>query len=324
LPSIGRLVRYRPPTEGTREDGSIVRNDTGVYEGGEISMYYDPMIAKLCTWGEDRMATIQAMRVALDNFEITKIGHNIPFLAAVMEHDRFERGDLSTNYIAQEFPDGFEGAELNPGDRRKLACVCALMCQILARRDAGGSGVLTHHQRIIPADLAVEIDGMNYAVNIQKTNGIAVITSTDESDKAAIELEVSIGWTPGAHKVAAIIDNVEFTFFAQPIAQGYRVQYRGADVEVRVRTCAAAKLVAIMPEKTIPDTSNFLLCPMPGIIVDVLVEPGDKVEDGQALAIVEAMKMENTLRAEKKSTIKSVAVKQGDNLAVDAVIMEFE
>jgi len=324
LPSIGRLTRYRPPAEGKTPNGAIVRNDTGVFEGGEISMYYDPMIAKLCTWGADRMEAIKAMRDALDTFEIQAIGHNIPFLAAVMEHDRFERGDLTTAYIAEEFPDGFEGAELNAGHARKIASVCALMHQKKARRDSSGSGVLAGHERKIGNEWAVEVGENRYEVTTEQEDGPDLVTSTDGTDKAAIELEISHGWNPGESIVRALVDNKPFNFAAKPHPEGYMVQYRGADVCVKIRRPGVAALAEIMPEKVAPDTSQYLLCPMPGVIVSILVEEGEEVQDGQALAVVEAMKMENTLRAEKKAVIKSLAAGPGDNLAVDEVIMEFE
>jgi propionyl-CoA carboxylase alpha chain len=324
LPSIGRLSRYRPPAEGKTADGAIVRNDTGVYEGGEISMYYDPMIAKLCTWGTDRMEAIKSMREALDTFEIKGVGHNIPFLATVMEHDQFERGDITTAYIAEEFPDGFQGADLNPGHARKIACICALMHEKSAHRAARGSGILSGHERKVGTEWAVEIGEKSYQVKTEKTNGLSLVTSTDETDKAAIELEISHGWNPGEQAARALVDNKPFNFTLMPIAEGYAVQYRGADVEVKVRRPDIAGLAEIMPEKIIPDTSQYLLCPMPGVIVSILVEEGEEVQDGQALAVVEAMKMENTLRAEKKAVIKKLDAGPGDNLAVDEVIMEFE
>lgn len=324
LPSIGRLSRYRPPAEGKTPEGAIVRNDTGVYEGGEISMYYDPMIAKLCTWGADRTEAIKAMRAALDTFEIKGVGQNIPFLATVMEHDRFERGDITTAYIAEEFPDGFQGADLNPGHARKIACICALMHEKSARRNATGSGILSGHERKVGTEWVIEIGEKHYEVKTEKTNGLSHVTSTDETDKAAIELEISHGWNPGEQAVGALVDNMPFNFTVAPIPEGYGVQYRGADVEVKVRTALAAKLAVIMPEKIIPDTSQYLLCPMPGVIVSILVKEGEEVQDGQALAVVEAMKMENTLRAEKKAVIKQIDAGPGDNLAVDEVIMEYD
>ncbi len=328
LPSIGRLSRYRPPVEGktddNNEESAIVRNDTGVYEGGEISMYYDPMIAKLCTWGEDRGMATEAMKQALDNFEIVGVGHNIPFLSAVMEHDRFMRGDLTTNYIAEEFPDGFVGHPLNPGHARAIASCCTLMAQFLAARAATASGILPGHARSVPTHVIVDVGERTYDISTEKTNGLYLVTSSEDgSDKAAVELEISSGWTPGQPLVKAIVDNKDFTFAAKPIPQGYMVYYRGSTVEVNVRIHAHAELAKLMPEKILPDTSNLLLCPMPGVIVSVLVKEGDEVQDGQALAVVEAMKMENTLRAEKKAVVSKVNAKAGDNLAVDAVIMEF-
>jgi len=273
LPSIGRLTRYRPPTEGKTEDGAIVRNDTGVYEGGEISMYYDPMIAKLCTWGEDRGMATEAMKCALDNFEITGVGHNIPFLSAVMEHDRFMRGDLTTNYIAEEFPDGFAGHPLNPGHARAIASCCTLMAQFVATRAAAAPGILPGHARRVPTHVIVDVGERTYDISTEKTNGFYLVTSSEDgSDKAAVELEISSGWTPGQPLVKALVDNKEFTFAAQPIPQGYMVYYRGSTVEVNVRTPAHAELAKLMPEKIEPDTSNLLLCPMPGVIVSVLVE----------------------------------------------------
>ncbi len=325
LPSIGRLTRYRPPAEGKTEDGAIVRNDTGVYEGGEISMYYDPMIAKLCTWGKDRGLATEAMKSALDNFEITGVGHNIPFLSAVMEHDRFMRGDLTTNYIAEEFPDGFEGHPLNPGHARAIASCCTLMAQFIAVRAATASGILPGHARAIPRHCIVDVGERTYDITTEKAGGLYLVTSTEhDNDKAAVELEISSGWTPGQPLVKAIVDNKDFTFAATPIPEGYKVYYRGSTVQVNVRTPAHADLAKLMPEKIEPDTSNLLLCPMPGVIVSVLVEEGDEVQDGQALAVVEAMKMENTLRAEKKAVVAKINAAVGDNLAVDAVIMEFE
>ena len=264
------------------------------------------------------------MQAALDTFEIKGVGHNIPFLSAVMQCDRFERGDISTNYIAEEYPDGFEGVALNPGHARAIASVCTLMAQKLAERAASGSGILTHHDRKIPTDVCVHVGEQHYEIKTERTNGSSLVTSTDDSDKAAIELEISTAWAPGQSLVTSLIDNEPFVFAATPIPEGYRIQYRGSDVEVKVRTPAQADLAKLMPEKIVADTSNLLLCPMPGVIVSILVEEGDEVQDGQALAVVEAMKMENTLRAEKKAIVSRVCVQAGDNRAVDEIIMEFE
>jgi len=328
LPSIGRLTRYRPPMEGTKESGAIIRNDTGVYEGGEISMYYDPMIAKLCTWGEDRGIALNAMRGALDTFELEGIGHNIPFLQAVYDHDRFERGDINTAFIADEYPDGFEGAQVNAGHARKVGAVCALMHDITEHRSAKISGSLPNHQRHVPDEWAVEVSApditYHYGADINGETGLRTIVVDDGSDKAAVEMEVVTPWKPGQPLVRALVDNKPFNFKAARISEGYDVRHRGVDYKVAVRTPRGAELAKLMPVKAAPDTSSMLLCPMPGVIVKLLVAEGEEVQDGQALAVVEAMKMENTLRAEKKGVIAKIHCEAGDNLAVDAVIMDFE
>ena len=332
LPSIGRLTRYRPPAEGTLPNGAIIRNDTGVYEGGEISMYYDPMIAKLCTWGEDRGLAISTMKDALDTFELSGIGHNIPFLQAVYDHDRFERGDITTAFIADEYPEGFEGASVNNGHVRKIAAVCALMHDIAENRAAGISGSLPNHERHVPDDWAVEVrvlesdtevEPLHYSACIHGDDGLRTIVMDDGTDKASIEMEVTTSWTPGQPLVRAFIDNCAFNFRIEQSAEGYCVWHRGCAYKVAVRTPRAAELAKLMPIKLAPDTSNMLLCPMPGVIVKLLVSEGDEVQDGQALAVVEAMKMENTLRAEKKAVIAKIHCEAGDNLAVDEVIMDF-
>ncbi len=329
LPSIGRLVRYRPPAERTTEEGVIIRNDTGVYEGGEISMFYDPMIAKLCTWGEDRGIAIEAMKTALDNFQLDGIGHNIPFLQAVYDHDRFDRGDITTAFIAEEYPDGFVGAPENSGHTRKIAAVCSLMHDITQHRAAQISGSLANHQRDIPDEWSVAVkcptgEDKVYTADVNGDVGVRTIVMNDDTDKAALELEVSLNWRPGEEIIHAFVDSRAFTFKARRIPEGYRIWHRGATFDVAVRNPRAAELALLMPVKIPPDTSNLLLCPMPGVVVSVLVEEGQEVQDGQALAVVEAMKMENTLRAESKCVVAKINAAAGDNLAVDEVIMEFE
>ena len=329
LPSIGRLVKYRPPAERTTEEGAILRNDTGVFEGGEISMFYDPMIAKLCTWGEDRGIAIEAMKTALDNFELDGIGHNIPFLQAVYEHDRFDRGDITTAFIAEEYPDGFVGAPENSGHTRKIAAVCALMHDITQHRAAQISGSLPNHARDIPDEWSVAVkcptgEDKVYTADVNGESGVRTIVMNDDTDKAALELEVSLNWRPGEEIIHAFVDSRAFTFKARAIPEGYRVWHRGVTFDVAVRNPRAAELAQLMPVKIPPDTSNLLLCPMPGVVVSILVEEGQEVQDGQALAVVEAMKMENTLRAESKCVVAKINAAAGDNLAVDEVIMEFE
>ena len=329
LPSIGRLVRYRPPAEQTLDNGAIVRNDTGVFEGGEISMYYDPMIAKLCTWGEDRGVALNAMKDALDTFELEGIGHNIPFLQAVYDHDRFERGDINTAFIADEYPQGFEGAPVNAGHARKVGAVCALMHDIAEHRAAEITGSLPNHARHIPDEWAIEVKvpdvTHHYGADINGEEGLRTIVVDDASEsKAAIEMEVLTAWKPGQPLVRALVDNKPFNFKARRVSEGYEVRHRGVDYKVAVRTPRGAELAQLMPVKVAPDTSSMLLCPMPGVIVKLLVSEGEEVQGGQALAVVEAMKMENTLRAEKKSVVAKIHCAAGDNLAVDEVIMDFE
>jgi len=290
------------------------------------------MIAKLCTWGEDRGLAISTMKDALDTFELSGIGHNIPFLQAVYDHDRFERGDITTAFIADEYPEGFEGASVNNGHVRKIAAVCALMHDIAENRAAGISGSLPNHERHVPDDWAVEVrvlesdtevEPLHYSACIHGDDGLRTIVMDDGTDKASIEMEVTTSWTPGQPLVRAFIDNCAFNFRIEQSAEGYCVWHRGCAYKVAVRTPRAAELAKLMPIKLAPDTSNMLLCPMPGVIVKLLVSEGDEVQDGQALAVVEAMKMENTLRAEKKAVIAKIHCEAGDNLAVDEVIMDF-
>jgi len=328
LPSIGRLKRYRPPAERVTETGAIIRNDTGVYEGGEISMFYDPMIAKLCTWGEDRGVALTAMKEALDNFELDGIGHNIPFLQAVYDHDRFERGDITTAFIAEEYPDGFIGAPENSGHTRKIAAICALLHDIRQHRAAQISGSLPNHARHIPDEWSVAVKSPTgedriYTADINGETGLRTIVMNDDSDKAALELEVGLNWRPGEETVKAFVDSKPFVMKARKIPCGFRVWHRGVTFDVQVRNPRAAELAVHMPIKVAADTSNLLLCPMPGVVVSILVEEGQEVQDGQALAVVEAMKMENTLRAESKCVVSKINAAAGDNLAVDEVIMEF-
>jgi len=328
LPSIGRLVKYRPPAERTTEDGAIIRNDTGVFEGGEISMFYDPMIAKLCTWGSDRGVAIAAMKDSLDNFELDGIGHNIPFLQAVYDHDRFERGDITTAFISEEYPEGFIGAPENSGHTRKIAAICALMHDIRQHRAAQITGSLPNHKRHIPDKWSVAVKSPTgedriYTADINGDAGLRTIVMDDDTDKASLELEVILNWKPGQDIVRAFVDNRPFVMKSEKIPCGFRVWHRGVTFDIQVRNPRAAELARHMPVKVPPDTSNLLLCPMPGVVVSVLVEEGQEVQDGQALAVVEAMKMENTLRAESKCVVAKVNAAAGDNLAVDDVIMEF-
>ncbi len=333
LPSIGRLTRYRPPTEtaagpmlvngkwqGDAPKGeAAVRNDTGVYEGGEISMYYDPMIAKLCTWAPTREAAIEAMRVALDSFEVEGIGHNLPFLSAVMDHPKFISGDMTTAFIAEEYPEGFEGVELPDVDLRRIAASCAAMYRVAEIRRTRVSGRMDNHERKVGNRWVVSLQGQDFAVRVGADKDGATVRFEDGST-----LRIASEWTPGDQLAVVEVDGDPLVMKVGKVSGGFRIRNRGADLKVHVRRPRQAELAKLMPEKLPPDTSKMLLCPMPGLIVKVDVEVGQEVQEGQALCTVEAMKMENILRAEKKGVVAKINAGPGDSLAVDDVIIEFE
>ncbi|MCR9273674.1 MULTISPECIES: acetyl-CoA carboxylase biotin carboxylase subunit [Mameliella] len=318
LPSIGRLTRYRPPAEGELSEG-IVRNDTGVYEGGEISMYYDPMIAKLCTWGKTRDAAIETMRNALDSFEVEGIGHNLPFVAAVMDHPKFISGDMTTAFIAEEYPEGFEGVTLGEDELKRVAAAAAAMNRVAEIRRTRVTGRLGNHERRVGSDWVVSLQGVDYDVVIDADPDGSTVNFADGSS-----LRVEGRWTPGDTLAHMTVNGAPLVLKVDKVTHGFRLRTRGADMRVHVRSPRQAELARLMPEKLPPDTSRMLLCPMPGLIVKVNVAEGDEVQEGQALCTVEAMKMENILRAEKKGVVAKINAGPGDSLAVDDVIMEFE
>jgi len=318
LPSIGRLSTYRPPAESSTET-SVVRNDTGVFEGGEISMYYDPMIAKLCTWAPDRLGAIEHMRLALDRFEVEGIGHNLPFLSAVMDHPKFVKGDMTTAFIAEEYPDGFEGVILDEAALKSIAASCAAMNRVAEIRRTKVSGRLDNHERKVGDDWVVTLQGISFRVKID-----ADPKGSDVVFEDGVSLRVSGDWTPGKTLADMTVNGETLVMKIGKISGGFRVRSRGADLKVHVRTPRQAELAGWMIEKLPPDTSRLLLCPMPGMIVKVDVAEGEEVQEGQALCTVEAMKMENILRAEKKCIVSKINVSAGESLSVDDVIMEFE
>ena len=319
LPSIGRLSRYRPPVEGPTERGGLVRNDTGVFEGGEISMYYDPMIAKLCTWGPTRGDAIEEMRLALDTFEVEGIGHNLPFVSAVMEHPRFVSGNITTAFIAEEYPEGFKGARLEPGLVRRVAAAAAAMNRVAEIRRTRISGTMDNHKRKVGNSWVVDVQGEALGVTIAADHEGSTVTFED-----GVEMRVNSDWKPGQPLARLMVDAQPVVMKIAKIPMGFRVRLRGADLKVFVRTPRAAELARLMIEKLPPDTSKFLLCPMPGMLVGLSVGEGDEVQEGQALATVEAMKMENILKAERRGVVKTIKAAAGESLRVDAVIMEFE
>ena len=318
LPSTGRLTRYRPPAEISARDHAV-RNDTGVFEGSEISMDYDPMIAKLCTWAPDRARAIGRMRTALDAFEIEGIGHNLPFLSAVMDHPTFVAGDMTTAFIAEEYPQGFDGVSLPDDQLRRVAGAAAAMYRVAEIRRTRVSGRMDNHERKIGADWVVSLQGVEFPVVIEADRQGASV-----SLDGGVKMRVESDWVPGDSLAVLDIDGAETVMKVGKVPNGFRIRLRGADMKVLVRTPRQAELARLMPEKIPPDTSKLLLCPMPGLIVGVNVSVGDEVQDGQALCTVEAMKMENILRAEKTARISKINAAVGDSLAVDDVIMEFE
>jgi propionyl-CoA carboxylase alpha chain len=318
LPSIGRLTRYRPPAEEATET-AVVRNDTGVFEGGEISMYYDPMIAKLCTWAPTRADAIEEMRIALDRFELEGIGHNLPFLAAVMDHPKFTSGDMTTAFIAEEYPDGFQGVELNEAELRRIAASAAAMNRVAEIRRTKISGRMDNHERRVGDNWVVSLQGEKFAVSVAADANGSTVTFDDGAS-----LRVEGEWTPGMMLADMSVDGAPLVMKVGKITGGFRIRNRGADLKVHVRSPRQAELALHMIEKLPPDTSKMLLCPMPGLIVKVDVEVGQEVQEGQALCTVEAMKMENILRAERKGVVSKINAAAGDSLAVDDIIMEFE
>ena len=315
-PSIGRLVRYRPPAEGVH-DGVTVRNDTGVTEGGEISLYYDPMIAKLVTRAKTREQAIDAQADALDAFTIEGIRHNIPFLAAIMQHPRWRAGKLSTAFIAEEFPRGFERVTPTGAMARAIAAVAAAIDHVLGERKRQISGqlnsALTRERR---RAIWLGTDEIHADV----THDGKAITVLFEDGNSHV---LSSNWRPGMAVWAGTLDGVGVAVHVRPIPNGFELAYRGIEVKVLVFTEREARYARLMPVKKLSDSEKAVRCPMPGLVVSIAVSEGQEIKAGETLAVVEAMKMENILRAERDGTIKKVRVKQGDSVAVDAVIMEF-
>ncbi|WP_428675397.1 acetyl-CoA carboxylase biotin carboxylase subunit [Reyranella sp.] len=301
LPSTGRLVKYREP-----KAGPDVRVDTGVYEGGEISMFYDPMIAKLCTYGKDRLHAIDRMRRALDEFYVRGVSHNVPFLAALMAHPRFREGRLTTNFIAEEFKGGFTAADLPPRDPAALAAVAAVAERVRDERRGTTQDSRTVMLNRTPVALTITGKGSGFAVEV-----------------AGRRIEIEADWQPGDPLFHGKVDGQVVAVQVDAVGSGWRLIHEGGQAEALVLTPRQAELYALMPVKAAPDTSKFLLSPMPGLLASVAVSEGQEVKAGEALAVVEAMKMENVLRAVQDGTVKVMHAKAGDSLKVDQKIIEF-
>jgi propionyl-CoA carboxylase alpha chain len=316
FPSTGRLVRYQPPKEGAR-DRLTIRNDTGVYEGGEISIYYDPMIAKLCTHAPDRARAIEAMGEALDEFRIDGINHNIDFLDAIMHNSRFREGRLSTAFIAEEYPNGFHGRPLDDALTRRFVAAALIVKLARTKRASEISGTL-NGPHSASEEMVVTIGDRSVAVSLA--------TFHYEKLYAEIDGEPYIArsdWTPGNSSICLREGDGEHTFQITRIAGGYRLTHGGARAVVSVRSKHATQLAELMKSKTATHNTKALLCPMPGLVISVNVREGQDVKAGEPLAVVEAMKMENVLTAERDATVKSIKARKGDSLALDDVILEF-
>lgn len=321
LPSIGRLTRYRPPAEG-RAGAAIIRNDTGVSEGSEISMFYDPMIAKLCAWAPTRIEAIDAMSQALDEFVVDGIGHNIPFLSALQQHPRWREGRLSTGFIAEEYPDGFKPRPPDAGERGILAAIAVAVELLRKDRLDRLTGRLAPHNGELKRDWVVRLGDDRVEARVEGGSANAAV-GIDLAIDGAGPVTVASDWRLGDLVWRGTIGGRAVSAQLRPVLNGMRIAWNGLSVVARAMLPATAELERLMPVKAAPDTSRFLLCPMPGLVVSIAVTEGQEVKAGETLAVVEAMKMENVLRAERDVTVKALKAKPGDSLAVDAVIMEF-
>jgi len=322
LPSIGRLVKYRPPAESSA-NGITVRNDTGVQEGGEISIYYDPMIAKLVTHAPSRTAAIEAQSTALDSFYIDGIRHNIPFLSALMNHPRWREGRLSAGFIAEEFPRGFSVSAPEGEIARRLAAVAAAIDHVLGERKRQISGQLAHRPVHRERRRAVWLERDEIPLDIvREAEGLAVrFIGTDAAPGQPHHLVSP--WKPGEPVWQGTIDGHLIAMQVRPVPNGFRLAHQGYEVSVQVFTEAEATAARLMPVTTASDTGKKLLCPMPGLVVSIAVTEGQEVKAGETLAVVEAMKMQNVLRAERDGVVKKIHASPGATLAVDALILEF-
>jgi propionyl-CoA carboxylase alpha chain len=323
LPSTGRLVTYRPPAEGpdaAAGEGVTVRNDTGVTEGGEISIYYDPMIAKLVTHAPTRAEAITSQARALDAFAIEGIRHNIPFLSALMRHPRWMEGRLSTGFIAEEFPEGFSLPSPEGHTARAMAAVAAAIDNKLNARKRSISGQMSQSTSVrVATHRVVQLGDQRFEAGAATEGGRTAVIFVGETTPIMLESD----WQPGEPVWHGRIDGEPVAMQVRVIVNGVTLAYAGAHARAVIYTAREAELLSLMPAKMAADTSKTLLCPMPGLVKAVFVTPGQEVKAGDSLAIVEAMKMENVLRAEKDAVVKTVQASVGQSLPVDAVMMEF-
>jgi propionyl-CoA carboxylase alpha chain len=309
LPSIGRLVRYDPPVEGEHE-GYTVRNDAGVREGDEISMYYDPMISKLCTWAPTRLAAVDGMARALEDFHIEGLGQNIPFLAAVMDQERFRTGALATSYIVDEFPEGFDGTTPTTFQIDVMSAAGVAMHRVMSAR--AGSPPRN--------DWRVFVGHAGRAVAVADTGEGLTLTLAEDGRVMGL---TDVVWRPGQAQFRGRLDGRAFTVNVAPAAEGFVIRHRAAKQKVLVLSPRSAELHGKIPEKKPADTSKMIISPMPGLVVSMDVEVGQTVREGEVVCVIEAMKMQNIIRAEREGVVKVVSAKGGDSVAADEVLVEF-
>ena len=322
LPSIGRLVRYEPPAEGD-QGGYVVRNDAGVREGDEISMFYDPMISKLCSWAPTRATAIAGMGRALEDFHIEGLGHNIPFLAAVMDQPRFQSGQLSTNYIVDEFPDGFDGVAPTGFQADVMTAAAVYMQRKLAARARQSGSGLTGNGLAGPltrVDWVVAVGKAKRKVKLAELGDVLCIEIPDEGRTLRLD---AVDWRPGRALFRGELDGTAFTVAAEPVAEGFVIRHRAAKARVLVLTPLSAELHDRLPEKPKADTSKLIISPMPGLVVTMDAIVGQTIREGEVVCVIEAMKMQNIIRAEREGVVKSVGAKSGDSVAADEVLVEF-
>ncbi|MBW7931232.1 MAG: acetyl/propionyl-CoA carboxylase subunit alpha, partial [Gammaproteobacteria bacterium] len=313
LPSTGRLVRYQPPAAS-----DSVRIDTGIEEGSEVSMFYDPMIAKLVTWGKTREQAIERMQDALDAYYIRGVSHNIAFLNAVLAHERFRTGKLSTGFIAEEFPDGFRPADVQQADPGLLIAVAASIHRCFMDRAAQLSGQLPSHERVVGKDFTVIIERQHHAVTVQ-TVADGYVVQVGENDYI-----VHTDWRMGQPLFHGRVNGEAVCIQFDRIGIHYRLSRHGSQIDALVVSPHAAAVEPLMIEKQAPDLSKFLLSPMPGLLKRLAVKAGDEVKAGEELAVVEAMKMENSLRALNDGKVGKLLAEEGQSLTVDQPILSFE
>ncbi|MGQ0665153.1 MAG: acetyl-CoA carboxylase biotin carboxylase subunit [Pseudomonadota bacterium] len=311
MPAVGRLALYRPPA------GEGVRIDSGISEGGEIGIHYDPMIAKAVGYGKDRGEAISRLAAALDAFCVRGVAHNIPFLAAIMAHPRFREGRLSTGFIAEEFATGFDGREMSAALRRKLVVVAAVLKRRQAEIETAIAGQLPGREAKIPARFVVRLEGEDAAVDVAPSGERYAVAIGDDTAR------VQSDWRAGRHLFEGEFDGAPLAVAVERLGSGWRLVHGGARVEAQVLSPRVAELAALMPVKRAADTGRFLLSPMPGLLKSIAVSEGQDVKAGEELAVVEAMKMENVLKAERDGTVVRRLASAGDSLAVDQKILEF-